>query len=168
MHLKHTRKTKIKKGVGYSQIYPKWKVNMIDEDKTMELYGYYSTDLTPKSSKKIVCICDWCGKERVLKKSGHSDYCLSCSQLCKYISPETRKKMSEARMGRKSPMLGKHHSQETKDKIAEGNRGKFVSLETRQKLREANTGKHPTPETRKKLSAAMVKRHELRRKQNGR
>jgi len=141
---------------------------MIDEDKTMELFGYYSTDLTPKSNKKVVAVCDGCGKERYGTKHGYHDLCISCCQKGKHLSPETRKKMSEARMGRKSPMLGKHHSQETKDKIAEGNRGKIISLETRQKLREANTGKHPTPETRKKLSAAMVKRHELRRKQNGR
>jgi very-short-patch-repair endonuclease len=57
----------------------------------------------------------------------------------RYVSPETRAKMSAARLGKKrSP-----HSEETKRKIAESHRGKTHSLETREKLSQANIGKSP-------------------------
>lgn len=51
---------------------------MIDEEATFEKYGYRSTDLTPKSNKKIVVICDDCGKIRDLNKCSYSDLCISC------------------------------------------------------------------------------------------
>lgn len=51
------------------------------------------------------------------------------------VSPETRKKISEANMGRISPMEGKHHSEETKKKISEKKKGIKVSEETKEKLR---------------------------------
>ena len=37
---------------------------MIDEGKTFNKFGYYSWQLTKSSKKKIVVICDECGKER--------------------------------------------------------------------------------------------------------
>ena len=51
---------------------------MIDEDRTMQLYGYYSTDLKPKSNKLIVKICDDCGKYSISPKHIYSDLCKSC------------------------------------------------------------------------------------------
>lgn len=53
---------------------------MIDEEATFEKYGYRSTDLTPKSNKKVVAICDGCGKIRYLDKCSCSDLCISCGQ----------------------------------------------------------------------------------------
>lgn len=41
---------------------------MIDEEATFEKFGYYSYDLKPKSSKKLIAVCDNCGKTRVLRK----------------------------------------------------------------------------------------------------
>lgn len=55
-------------------------------------------------------------------------------------SEETRKRMSEARSGEKSFMYGKHHSEETKRKIAEKAIGRKASEEARQKMSEAHTG----------------------------
>ena len=52
---------------------------MINEEATFEQFGYHSTDLTPKSCKKIVAICDDCGKVRVLSKSDYRALCISCS-----------------------------------------------------------------------------------------
>ena len=63
------------------------------------------------------------------------------------MSEETRKKLSESKMGDKNPMkrmqhpfLGKHHSLETRQKMsaaAKARTGRVVSEETKMKLRNA-------------------------------
>lgn len=53
---------------------------MIDEKATYEKFGYHSYDLKPKSDKKIVAVCDDCGKARILSKGHYSAlFCISCS-----------------------------------------------------------------------------------------
>ena len=60
-------------------IYAYWRgKKMIDEEATFEKFGYYSTDWAPKSNKKIVAVCDDCGKVRVAKKQAYHALCLSC------------------------------------------------------------------------------------------
>jgi len=65
-----------------------------------------------------------------------------------------------------SPMLGRHHTEETRAKISEAEEGKHVSVETRAKLSKAWTPEHKqaqsnrmrqfwTPERRQAQSAAM-------------
>lgn len=60
---------------------------MIDEERTLEEYGYVSTDLSHGSHKPVIVICDFCGKEfiRIKKESDGKRY---CSRDCKhkYIS----------------------------------------------------------------------------------
>lgn len=57
------------------------------------------------------------------------------------LSEEHKKKLSEAKMGENNPMFGKKHSEETRRKISESNRGKHsVTEEHRRKLSEANQG----------------------------
>ena len=56
-------------------------------------------------------------------------------------------------------MSGFHHSEETKIKIAESNKGKFVSKETKIKIAESNKGQIISAETRKKLSIAFKGRY---------
>ena len=45
--------------------------------------------------------------------------------------------MSIARKGELSPNFGKHHSEETKRKIGDAQKGKVISEETRVKMRES-------------------------------
>jgi len=52
---------------------------MIDEDRTRQLFEYTSDDLSPQSNKKIVMVCEKCGKYRVLSKSKYKDLCISCA-----------------------------------------------------------------------------------------
>ena len=47
--------------------------------------------------------------------------------------------------------LGKHHSEETKKKIADSHRGKIVSETTRDKLRISNLGKQHSKESKEKM-----------------
>ena len=63
---------------------------MIDEQATFEKFGYYSTNLSFRSNKKIVAVCDGCGKIRLLSKNIYRDLCLLCSQRKrqKVIKPE--------------------------------------------------------------------------------
>lgn len=77
---------------------------------------------------------------------------------------ESRKKMSEAAMGKviteeqkikiSIAHKGKKHSSETKLKIAKSNSGKKLSDETKKKMSERHTGKFVSAETRQKLSKA--------------
>ena len=70
------------------------------------------------------------------------------------MSLEARIKMANARRGKKyNP-----HLEETKRKIGNAHRGKFVSEETKKKLSEANKGKKHSEETRKKMSEARKRR----------
>ena len=72
--------------------------------------------------------------------------------LGKHHSEETRKKISEAFKGENNPMFGKHLSEETKQKMSESMKGKYFSEETKRKISEANKGKALSEETKQKIS----------------
>ena len=73
---------------------------MIDEGRTLEIYGYTSDELKPKSVKTIVAVCEECGKYRDVRKSAYHDLCNSCSHLGITFSPEHRQKLSDANKGK--------------------------------------------------------------------
>ena len=76
---------------------------MINEEETFKRFGYMSTDLKPKSNKRIVAICDECGKIREIRKGS---YRLLCS-FCALHTEERGTKISKALKGGKRPtMLG--------------------------------------------------------------
>lgn len=52
---------------------------MIDEERTLELFGYTSNELRPKSAKTIVAVCDDCGVYRLVRKYGYRELCNPCS-----------------------------------------------------------------------------------------
>ena len=119
---------------------------MILEEETFKEFGYHPKDLKPFSHKKIVVKCDDCGKIRIIKKALYRNFCGSCKQKGKRNhrfgktpshetknkiidgnkgkkrSEEIRLKMHEAQSKRfkknKPPMLGKHHTEETKKKMS--------------------------------------------------
>jgi group I intron endonuclease len=66
---------------------------------------------------------------------------------------ETRAKLSAASKGNKS-MLGKKHTEETKDKIRIANTGKEFSEQRKAKISSANKGRIVSEETKQKLSIA--------------
>ena len=97
---------------------------MIDEGKTFETFGYKSTDLSYGSDKKVIAICDGCGKERLLFFKAYGKLCRSC-----------------AAMGKNNPMYGKKLSEEHKGKISKVHLGKKLSKETKKK-NERKPSKH--------------------------
>ena len=79
---------------------------MIDEEATFEKFGYYSTDWAPKSHKKIIVVCDDCGKVRVMSKYSYHARCKAC-----------------ANKGERHPLFGKYHSEETRKKMSDAHKG---------------------------------------------
>lgn len=88
------------------------------------------------------------------------------------LSPELKNKLSEAHKGLmcgpNHPMYGKHHTEETKEKLRQANLGKKQSEETKQKKREKMLGrydgeKHPmhgtkhSEEHKAKISESLKK-----------
>lgn len=81
----------------------------------------------------------------------------------KHHSDETRRRVSEGNKGKhageKNPNYGKHLSEEHKNKISAANKGKKFSGETRRKISEAKKGKKFLEETRRKISDAHKGKH---------
>lgn len=72
------------------------------------------------------------------------------------VSAETRHKLSCAAKGRPSVMLGKKHSEETKEKIRQAIKNKGCrSEEVKMKLSIANTSKKLSEDTKKKISESL-------------
>ena len=77
---------------------------MIDEARTLEIFGYMSEELAPKSMKRIAVLCEECGRIWTLRKQDyHSDICKWCVQRDKYVSDETKQRNSEAMKRRPTP-----------------------------------------------------------------
>ncbi len=57
--------------------------------------------------------------------------------------------------GKPGIMKGKHHSEETKQKISDSEKGHPVSEETKAKMAESHKGKPLSEEARKKISGAL-------------
>lgn len=76
------------------------------------------------------------------------------------MKEETKKKLSAIRKAQGNFRTGTHHTEETKRKISESNKGKVVVMtaETRKKLSIALTGITRSAETRAKMSLAQSSR----------
>ena len=104
---------------------------MIDEDRTLQLYGYTSDDLKTLSHKKVVCVCEECGKYRILPKyHSNTHRCLSCANsgennpaYGKPITEETRRRMSTTKSGKNHPMYNKKHTSQSRKKMSDSKRG---------------------------------------------
>ena len=68
------------------------------------------------------------------------------------LSEQTKNKIKAAVSGENAPMLGKHHTEEAKEKISKSRQGKYGGE------KNPNYGKHASLETRQKMSDAAKKR----------
>ena len=83
----------------------------------------------------------------------------------KHHSDESKNKISESQSGEKNHFFGKHHSEETKQKMRDAHKGKSLSEETKIKLSLANKGKHHSEESKQKMRDAHKKRKLLKQLQ---
>ena len=130
---------------------------MIDNEATFGKFGYYADDLKPKSGKRIVVICDKCGKVREVYKFAYHDLCKSCSCKGRKHTEESCKKISKNHAdvkGKNGSFYGKHHTLETKIKMSKSQMGIHHTKESRKKLSEAHKGKKVSNETKQKMSNA--------------
>ena len=97
---------------------------MILEDETFEAFGYYASDLKPRSNKPIIAACELCGKIRIIAQEDYRTFCKSCSRKGTHRSDEARQKMSDAQKGAKNHNYGNPMSEEQKQKISESGKGK--------------------------------------------
>jgi group I intron endonuclease len=129
-------------------------------------YGIENFEFTIIIQTKLIDEVDNLEKLCILQYNS-TDYSVgynisSGGQACKLVSKETREKMSNKRKGKPSPMLGKHHTDETKLILSESNKGNTfrlgtkVSIETKNKLSEINIGKKASKETIIKMSNSMI------------
>ena len=63
---------------------------MIDENKTMKLFGYASNQLSSQSHKLIIKVCDGCGEYKVIPKYAYHDLCKSCTNKQRYKLPKPK------------------------------------------------------------------------------
>jgi len=73
----------------------------------------------------------------------------------KNFTEEHKKKMSDSLIGEKNPMFDKKHTEETKKKMSEWQIGRKHTEETKKKMSEACKGRKFTEETRKKISDSL-------------
>jgi hypothetical protein len=122
---------------------------MIDEDRTMQLFGYNSTELKKHSGKPIIVVCEECGMYRVVKKYAYTkrkDLMIDMCRACTQRSPVNRKRASDAMLGDKNHFFGKKHSSESRAKMSDKLSGE----------NSPNWGRSPSPETSKKLSDRQI------------
>jgi len=149
---------------------------MIDEEKTLILFGYKSTDLSKSSNKKVVAICENCKKPRLLRKVNavESKLCAYCqkvavskknaitNRLGRKLSLETRKKISQthlliAKKGAENPSFGKKMPPENRQKLIELSTGRIHTPATLEKMSKAKKGKKLSVATREKIKANAPK-----------
>lgn len=103
---------------------------MILEEETYAEFGYYPSDLKPKSGKKILAACEDCSRVRETSKHNYHPFCDSCSRkgarsslFGKHPSEEAKAKMSKAQKGENHPLFGKHPSDVTRAKLRKATKG---------------------------------------------
>ena len=98
---------------------------MILEKETYEKFGYYPGDLKPHSHKKVISICDKCGRTKERKKQDYRPYCPSCARKGKRFTEEHKNKIRETHKGEKNYNYGKHPMEQTKQKMREARKNRF-------------------------------------------
>jgi len=113
-------------------------MGIILEQKTKDMFGYYSNDLKPSSEKTVIWKCKDCDAE-VEKKYRYAvknDLCLSCSNK---VNANTNKdvkieKLIEWHKNNTHHFKGKHRTDEVKKKISQSNIGNYHSDKTKKKI----------------------------------
>lgn len=139
---------------------------MIDEARTLEIFGYTSDRWATHSNKKVVAVCEGCGKYRIVIKQQYHNLCHTCSMASNSVrsklskaaynrqpvSDATRSKMSKSHIGNTN-RVGATSSPMARRNMSEAQRRRAPpSLETRRKIGDANRLRIVSEETRGKIS----------------
>jgi len=112
---------------------------MINIEATKRFKGYNPNDLSAGSNKKVWANCDICGIGRWVYFYAYRDLCNSC-----------------VRMGENNFMFGKPVSEETCEKIRQGNLNKHPSEKSRLKMSKAQLGKKLSEEHIQNISKSKM------------
>lgn len=135
------------------------------ESFSFEILELCSEDMLDEVETKYIDIYDVCKNGYNIEPGGNANKHLSNetkqkireAHLGMKASEETRKKMSESRMGEKNPMYGQTHSESARKKISDAAKGRpgYPRTEYQKECaRLANLGKEVSEKTRKKISEA--------------
>lgn len=91
---------------------------MIDRERTIKEFGYSPDDLSKGSGRKVWCICEDCGKSRLLSFRDYTEICKFCVKI-----------------GKRNNFYGKHHTKESKIKMGKAQKGR--------KMPNISGDKHP-------------------------
>lgn len=142
--------------MGSSSIWNKLYIREHKDDLKKEIVEIFET-------RKLANI----GEVILLKKVQDDPLCINCyfdftpDMTGTKQSPEWIEKRKM--FGERNGMFGKHHSEETKEKISKAMKNRVLSKEHKEKIGKAHKGKIVSQETRKKLSKS---RQKLRRIEN--
>lgn len=131
---------------------------MIDEARTLEVYGYTSNVYAQGSHKPVVAVCVECGKVRPVEKRHYSELCFACASR----APERCHKLSIANSGTNNSMYGKSPPLETREKLRTSSKSfwddpaRRDSQALRMKGNKYREGVKHTPETKAKMSAVRT------------
>ena len=95
------------------------------ETETYDKFGYYPSQLSLGSNRRILVKCTKCDSIREISRKNHRSMCHSCVRIGKKASEETKLLLSKMRKGRVSPMKGKHLTEEHKQKQSLALKGKY-------------------------------------------
>lgn len=99
---------------------------MIFNEATFDTFGYFVEDISSKSSKFIVAVCDKCSNIRIIRRYSYHDLCSSCSH----------KGNTSGRGNR-----GRTHTEETKAQISAAMKGKTFTEDHKENISESKKGK---------------------------
>jgi len=133
------------KRVAWKHFYPEGK------GKPKKGYVLHHVDTTLKDNN-IERYIQWNVEDLVMMTKGEHNH---LHHKGKFVSEETRQKMSISNGGANSPNFGKHLPEEQRQKISKSLKGRHLSEETRKKMSESKKGRHFTEEHKAKMSAAI-------------
>ena len=128
---------------------------MILEERNLEIYGYISTDLLPKSDKPIVVMCDKCGRERIISKKANT-LAKNQDQLCQSCRSLGNKSRTGQKMSKEE--IEKHRLASIGNKSRTGQKASKEEIEKHRKAmigNKHNLGHTLTPEQSERKSASI-------------
>jgi len=146
---------------------------MIDDERTLELYGYTSDELGKGSHKHVIVICEGCGTYRAVENRRHKegDLCVSCALKNRWDNQEARDRQRDiqkkryedpSERDRTSMSIKKYYEDhpEACEKQSDMMKTRYEDPAEREKQSAAQSKRWDAPEEREKQSAAQSKRYE--------